>query len=350
MRSPHKDGTSSKGDETSHSSSSSRPSSPLKALRTRLGRGRRPRALSLCEGDEEWSAPNKHWVDSRSVLEWARRCGAPDDTDSGVAGSDNDAASSSSSSKSSSSPDEAFSESCSDGPPQEDNAPLCPSRTRVSLPPQRTSSPPCIVADHVLTMHTSAPAVVGRRYMKAQQQMASSVTLKTESSSEKEASLATQRIPFGRSRVSSCVDSCLWEDTTFEVPPSIVECGRPPPAPSRPFSTAKTTNRPIRQSPPVTMTLGRGGLHAAHEKRCRQMSLTPPNTQSFHNSNSPTSSVESRRPTTVCNTAYSRIPNPPAPSQKPKPAADSSVSNQSQIFDLNTSVSSHEEETEKVST
>ncbi|KAK8754530.1 hypothetical protein OTU49_016621, partial [Cherax quadricarinatus] len=128
-RDHHHAHTSASNNTTSTTSSSSGGGGgPLHALRNKLGRGRsrQTRAMSLCEPEDEWGPPK--WVDSRAVLEWARRCGERDDEqDSGVTGSDNDevfpstkSSSSSSSSGGSSCQDEAFSETCSDTYPGSD--------------------------------------------------------------------------------------------------------------------------------------------------------------------------------------------------------------------------------------
>nr|XP_027209528.1 pro-interleukin-16-like [Penaeus vannamei] len=138
------------------SSSTSSSNGPLHAIRSRLGRGRsrQTRAMSLCDADDEWAAPNRQWVDSRAVLEWARRCGERDDEqDSGVTVSDNDDAfsppsssSSASSAGGSSCHDEAFSETCSDTFPasdrHDDTAPAPHPGDGVPPPPPRDPSPP----------------------------------------------------------------------------------------------------------------------------------------------------------------------------------------------------------------
>nr|XP_027234491.1 flocculation protein FLO11-like [Penaeus vannamei] len=138
------------------SSSTSSSNGPLHAIRSRLGRGRsrQTRAMSLCDADDEWAAPNRQWVDSRAVLEWARRCGERDDEqDSGVTVSDNDDAfsppsssSSASSAGGSSCHDEAFSETCSDTFPasdrHDDAAPAPHPGDGVPPPPPRDPSPP----------------------------------------------------------------------------------------------------------------------------------------------------------------------------------------------------------------
>ncbi|ROT78525.1 hypothetical protein C7M84_002759 [Penaeus vannamei] len=89
-------------------------------------RSRQTRAMSLCDADDEWAAPNRQWVDSRAVLEWARRCGERDDEqDSGVT---------------------AFSETCSDTFPasdrHDDTAPAPHPGDGVPPPPPRDPSPP----------------------------------------------------------------------------------------------------------------------------------------------------------------------------------------------------------------
>ncbi|KAB7497173.1 PDZ domain-containing protein 2 [Armadillidium nasatum] len=365
LRPQTKDSFHSRSDETSHSSGNSRPSSPLKALRNRLGRGRRPRALSLCEGEEEWgAAPNKQWIDSRSVLEWARKCGNHDDEDSGVTGSDNDDAfvSSSASSKSSasgSSRDEAFSETCSNDA-REDQAFICQNRNNNTPPSQTpTSQQPQIVADHILTMHTTAPqppTVVGRRYQKVNQQHQQLISNEAKEHQQhqqltsnetkdpiSEKPPVSQRTQSGRSRFSSCVDSLIWEEAPHQlvdIPPSIPECSKPPrsssgrllPAIPNAQSTPHKPTQNRRQVPPVTMTLGRGGLHAAHERR-RQMPLTP-------NNNSNNFATSPNRPSENRSVTISPIRNNSVNSTQ---VTETSPIQQYQITDLNTSASSHED-------
>ncbi|CAL4104620.1 unnamed protein product, partial [Meganyctiphanes norvegica] len=264
----------------------------LSALRSRLGRPRQTRALSLCEPDEGWAPPpNKQWLDSRSVLEWARRYGDDhdDEQDSGVTVSDNDdtftaapstkSSSSSTSSQGSSCNDEAFSETCSDTypdhrddgtpppPHDQEHTPLCPPSTPVKVAPVQ----PRIVSDHVITMHTRhAPPhspqpnrtppshntnVIGRRYQKSP---SAGISPHSQHSMGR-----------GRARMSSCVDSCIWEE-----PPSLEP--RPPGTTSTPTHRTATLgrHREHRQSPnnntpspPVTMTLGR---HRGHQQQQRQ--------------------------------------------------------------------------------
>lgn len=272
----------------------------LSALRSRLGRPRQTRALSLCEPDEGWAPPpNKQWLDSRSVLEWARRYGDDhdDEQDSGVTVSDNDdtftaapstkSSSSSASSQGSSCNDEAFSETCSDTypdhrddgtpppPHDQEHTPLCPPTTPVKVV---SASQPRIVSDHVITMHTrhgsphspqpnrtppSHNTNVGRRYQKSPSAV--------NSNQQSTHSLGRGR---GRARMSSCVDSCIWEE-----PPSLEP--RPPGTTSTPKHRTATLGRHREHqqstnttpSPPVTMTLGR---HRSHHQQQRQQQQSPP--------------------------------------------------------------------------
>ncbi|RXG52383.1 PDZ domain-containing protein 2, partial [Armadillidium vulgare] len=337
LRPQTKDSFHSRSDETSHSSDS-----------VEAGR---PRALSLCEGEEEWgAAPNKQWIDSRSVLEWARKCGNHDDEDSGVTGSDNDDAfvSSSASSKSSasgSSRDEAFSETCSNDA-REDQAFICQNRNNNTPPSQTTptSQQPQIVADHILTMHTTAPqppTVVGRRYQKVNQQHQQLTSNETKDPTSEKPPVS-QRTQSGRSRFSSCVDSLIWEEAPqqlVDIPPSIPECSKPPrsssgrllPAIPNAQSTPHKPTQNRRQPPPVTMTLGRGGLHAAHERR-RQMPLTPNNSNNF--------ATSPNRPSENRSVTISPIRNNSVNSTQ---VTETSPIQQYQITDLNTSASSHED-------
>ncbi|XP_018023529.1 uncharacterized protein LOC108679422 isoform X2 [Hyalella azteca] len=139
---------------TNTSSEGSSSGGALQNFRRKFGRNnaRKQRAVSLCEGEEEWASPPE-WTDSRAVLEWARRCSRDDD--SGVPASDTDEALTPSAG--SSCQDEAFSEACSDDRNVEHRSPtdpLCPAPGRHRAP--------LIVADHVLTINTGA--VLGRRH------------------------------------------------------------------------------------------------------------------------------------------------------------------------------------------
>ncbi|XP_066986662.1 uncharacterized protein [Macrobrachium rosenbergii] len=324
---------------TSSSSSNGSSNGPFNAIRSRLGRGRsrQTRAMSLCEPEDEWAPPNRQWVDSRAVLEWARRCGERDDEqDSGVTGSDNDdtfpisSTKSTTSSSSSSSHDEAFSETCSDTyagsdghgdstppPSMGEYTHNCSSssfsahslKRRTHASPKRhtphhmqqtatTNAPslqqPRIVADHIIKMHThdphpatpspppsSQPGVLGRRYQKPahpstqqNQQMSHH-----QQSTQPRPTAVPSRAAGGRARLSSCVDSCIWEE-----PPPLDHRSPTRPSTYTPANTptgshsntpnqiqAQTPNHQTstldrhkqgRHSPPtpVTMTLGRGGL------------------------------------------------------------------------------------------
>ncbi|XP_069940711.1 uncharacterized protein [Cherax quadricarinatus] len=349
-RDHHHAHTSASNNTTSTTSSSSGGGGgPLHALRNKLGRGRsrQTRAMSLCEPEDEWGPPK--WVDSRAVLEWARRCGERDDEqDSGVTGSDNDevfpstkSSSSSSSSGGSSCQDEAFSETCSDTypgsdrqgdatpPPTPENySNTCPTTHTLKRHDSNSSQnrhkqqqqqkqglqqqqqglqqqqqglqqqqqqglqQPRIVADHVIKMNTrdhpspsSTPSgVLGRRYQKAAQQPLSP-------SQQQQRPVVPPRPGGGRSRISSCVDSCIWEEplpldprvssqspahTAAHTP---THTTAPTPAQTTVHTPAHTTvhtpahristldrpkQQPERTSPPtpITMTLGRGGLRA----------------------------------------------------------------------------------------
>ncbi|XP_071513543.1 uncharacterized protein [Panulirus ornatus] len=323
---------------TPTSSSSTGSSGPLHALRARLGRGRsrQTRAMSLCDMDDEWAPPNRQWVDSRAVLEWARRCGDRDDEqDSGVTGSDNDEAfpppstkSSSSSSSSSSSggsscQDEAFSETCSDTyagsdrqgdatpppPPVEEYPHTCSSTQHAlkrhdSNSSQQQQQQPRIVADHVIKMHTrdaphqspspAPPGVLGRRYQKGVQQQPQPQPQPQQQTTQRPAVPA--RPNGGRARISSCVDSCIWEE-----PPPIDPRS---PAHTSPHAPVHSSHTPAhrtstldrhkhhqgRTSPPTvptSMTLGRGGLRAltaatAEERRRLQGLRSSPDTTASH--------------------------------------------------------------------
>ncbi|XP_045135615.1 PDZ domain-containing protein 7-like isoform X2 [Portunus trituberculatus] len=276
---------------TTSSSSSGRAGSgngPLHALRSKFGRGRsrHARALSLCGPEEE--LPNAAWVDSRAVLEWARRCG--DEEDSGLTGSDegedgptsSSPSSSSSSSSSSSCRDEAFSETCSDTVP---GTPPTPAQTQVPPPTPRhaattahTPAQPRIVADHVIKMHTHDPhahnAVVGRRYQKT------TPTHPPHPPHPLPPHSVIPPRPGGRGRASSCVDSCIWEEPPTLDPPMHPHPTRSPVTPTTVTTTHATStldrHKPPRpsQTTPTTQTLGRGGLRAltaaAEERKARQ--------------------------------------------------------------------------------
>lgn len=352
-------------DHHAHNSSSSNSSNgstggPFNAIRSRLGRGRsrQTRAMSLCEPEDEWAPPNRQWVDSRAVLEWARRCGERDDEqDSGVTGSDNDdtfpisSTKSTTSSSSSSSHDEAFSETCSDTyagsdgqgdatppPPVGEYSHNCSSsssshslKRRAQSPKRHTTSPhhhhmqnnnsnnlqqPRIVADHIIKMHTrdphptpspTPPGVLGRRYQKPphpspQQTQQQQSEVKQQQSTPQRPAVPVR--PGGRARISSCVDSCIWEEpppldhrsptrtspyTTVNTPtantPTNTHSNIPTHTPSQtqtqtPTHRTSTLDRHKqgRNSPPtpVTMTLGRGGLRtltaATTEERRRLQS------------------------------------------------------------------------------
>lgn len=284
--------------------SSSGGSGPLHALRNKLSRGRsrETRAMSLCEVDDEWAPPNRQWVDSRAVLEWARRCGDEhdDEQDSGVTGSDNDegfppvksssSSASSSSSGGSSCHDEAFSETCSDTyagsdgqgdaspPPPSDDYPHTQalkrhdSNSSQQQQQQQQQQQPRIVADHVIKMNTrehpspsSTPSgVLGRRYQKATQQP-------QPPKQTQQRPVVPPRPAGGRTRVSSCVDSCIWEEPlpldlrVSSQTPAHTAAHTPAHTPAHRTSTLeRPPKHQGRTSPPtpVTMTLGRGGLRA----------------------------------------------------------------------------------------
>ncbi|KAK7068726.1 hypothetical protein SK128_001435 [Halocaridina rubra] len=417
-------------DHHAHNSSTSSSSSgssggPFNAIRSRLGRGRsrQTRAMSLCEPEDEWAPPNRQWVDSRAVLEWARRCSERDDEqDSGVTASDNDdtfpisSQKSTTSSSSTSSNDEAFSETCSDTytasdaqgdttppPPLSEYTHNCTSSSNTHSLKRRSHSPkhqkthivqqntslqqsqqqqqhqqqqqqPRIVADHVIKMHTrdphptpspTPPGVIGRRYQKPTslssqqhpgqtQQHSLPQQNKSTDHSKRPQHLSTPPRPAiptrpgGRARLSSCVDSCIWEEppsldhrspthlspyTSANTPASTVATSTPltntpshTPSPSSGQSTT-TLDRPKqgRSSPstPVTMTLGRGGLRAltaatAEERRRLQSQKSVPGMDAKKTS----------------------------PAVPPKPTTSPQVLNQT--VGLNKSTSSQEEEIEKV--
>ncbi|XP_042204304.1 serine/arginine repetitive matrix protein 1-like [Homarus americanus] len=317
------------------SSSGSSNGGPLHALRSKLGRGRsrQTRAMSLCEPEDEWGPPNRQWVDSRAVLEWARRCGERDDEqDSGVTGSDNDevfpapstksSSSSSSSSGGSSCHDEAFSETCSDTyagsdrqgdatppPPAEEYSHTCPphslKRHDSHSSQQGALQQPRIVADHVIKMHTrdhpSSPSptpsgVLGRRYQKAAQQpqpqprphlLQPHLQQPPKQPPQPQQRPAVPPRPGGRSRVSTCVDSCIWE----EPPPLDLRCSahttvqstahtptaRPPPTHRRPRRRSgdgckgsgpprRRPPAPRRRLPSLTPTADHNKSTSSHEE------------------------------------------------------------------------------------
>ncbi|KAF2365122.1 PDZ domain [Trinorchestia longiramus] len=145
------------GSSTNSSSEGSSSGGPLQNFRRRFGRNnaRKQRAVSLCEGEEEWVSPPE-WTDSRAVLEWARRCSRDDD--SGVPASDTDDAHTPSGG--SSCQDEVFTESSNEDRKDDRRSPyssdpLCP-------PSSVSNKAPRIVADHVVTINTGA--VLGRRH------------------------------------------------------------------------------------------------------------------------------------------------------------------------------------------
>lgn len=308
------------------SSSTSSSNGPLHAIRSRLGRGRsrQTRAMSLCDADDEWAAPNRQWVDSRAVLEWARRCGERDDEqDSGVTVSDNDDAfsppsssSSASSAGGSSCHDEAFSETCSDTFPasdrHDDAAPAPHPGDGVPPPPPRDPSPPgefshsCstplsspyasqtqphspaqprrepaqpglhqprIVADHVIKMDTrdlhptSPPATAARRYQKPTPPQKPQQP-QPQSQAQRGGGVATR--VGGRARISSCVDSCIWEEPPpLDLrPPAHTPAHTPSHSPAHSPAHRTTTldrhKHQGRRSPPTptSLTLGRAGLRS----------------------------------------------------------------------------------------
>ena len=390
--------------ENGSSSSGSSSSKPFTALRHRLGRSRpkQNRALSLCDPDDEWSAPNKQWVDSRAVLEWARRCGEQDDDgqDSGVTCSDTDenfapavthvkSTGSGSSSGASSCQDEAFSETWSDDRHEDEtSSPISEERKLLnhcqqprSLPvnsqhyppfsssPQSTQAQPHIVADHIITMHTRAPQLL----MKQTQSHTLNNPKHQSNSSHQHDQIVTTR-PGGRVRMSSCVDSCIWEESPTldgrdHISPSHAmnsntynpKVMSPSTSPlraatlDRPRLSPLSYNNKINASSPTnsittttaSMTLGRLGTKTQSDNYTHCSTPCKAHIGSCFD-------LHCRSPQ-ICSSAYhcdGKSPcnsMPPYTNSSPSPHSTTVVNNNANNNNLNKSTSSHEEG-DKVST